>query len=177
MDRLRRATALHEGSDVAELCEQVVSSLIDVDHVADDIAVVAMRPLHDVSETFSLTLPAEPRMLVELRRPLRQWLRSSGVTPDEESDILVACGEACANAVRHAYPAEPGEMVLGASIVDGLLTVTVHDHGTWRAPADRGGGWGLHLIDGLMDSSAVDHRADGTTVTMRRALATGRNLR
>jgi len=173
MDRLRRAAARHEGSDVTELCDQVVSSLIDVDHVADDIAVVAMRPLPDVSGTFSLTLPAVPRMLVELRRPLRQWLRSSAVTPEEESDILVACGEACANAVRHAYATDPGEMVLEATIVDGLLTVRVHDHGTWRAPADRGGGWGLHLIDGLMDTSAVEHGADGTTVTMRRLLTNG----
>lgn len=175
MDRLQREAAMHEGADVEELCDRVLSSLIEGDHVADDIALVAMRPLSDVTGHFSLTLTAEPRMLVELRRPLRQWLRSSGVTPDEESDILVACGEACANAVRHAYPGAAGDMVLAASIVDGLLTVTVHDHGTWRAPADRGGGWGLHLIDGLMDTSDVHHGADGTTVTMRRALEMGRS--
>jgi anti-sigma regulatory factor (Ser/Thr protein kinase) len=48
--------------------------------------------------------------------------------------------------------------------------VTVRDHGTWRPPADRGGGWGLQLIGGLMDSVDVDRAPDGTVVRMSRRL-------
>src|SRR4029079_10088620 len=142
-------------------------------HVADDIALVAMRPLTHAAGQLSLTLPAEPRMLVEARRALRQWLRSSAVAPDEENEILVACGEACATGVPHAYPHDSGEMVLEARIVDGMLDVTVRDHGGWRSPVDRGGGWGLHLIDRLVDTLGVDRRPDGTAVRMRRQLAAG----
>ena len=44
LDRLLRVAAGHEGSDVDELCDHILSSLIESDHVADDIALVAMRP-------------------------------------------------------------------------------------------------------------------------------------
>jgi anti-sigma regulatory factor (Ser/Thr protein kinase) len=112
-------------------------------------------------------------MLPDLRQALRQWLRDSGLSRGEESDILVACGEACANVVRHAYPISGGDMVLEASIVEGLLEVTVRDHGTWRTPADRGGGWGLQLIEGLVDTLEVDRGPEGTVVRMRRTLEVG----
>jgi anti-sigma regulatory factor (Ser/Thr protein kinase) len=36
------------------------------------------------------------------------------------------------------------------------------------------GGWGLQLIEGLMDSVDVQRSTDGTVVQMRRRLATGR---
>jgi anti-sigma regulatory factor (Ser/Thr protein kinase) len=61
-------------------------------------------------------------------------------------------------------------MVLEAHLADGLLDLTVSDHGAWRSPVDRGGGWGMHLIDGLMDSVDVNRRPGGTVVRMRRQL-------
>jgi len=64
-------------------------------------------------------------------------------------------------------------MVLEARIADGLLEVTVSDHGRWRSPVDRGGGWGLQLMRGLMETVDVDHAADGTVVRMRRRLHAG----
>jgi len=170
LDRLQREASEYEGADIDELCDHVLSSLIEGNHIADDIALVAMRPRSEADEALSLTLPAEPRMLGEVRRVVRRWLRQSGVAPDEENEILVACGEACANVVRHAYPTAAGDMVLEAHITDGLLDVTVRDHGTWRSPVERGGGWGLHLIEGLMDTVNVDRRPDGSTVRMRRQL-------
>jgi len=173
LDRLVREAAHHEGADVDGLCDHILSSLIESDHVADDIALVALRPLSLVGGPLHLNLPAEPRMLVDARRALRQWLRDSGVAMDDEGEILVACGEACANVVRHAYTTAPGTMELDAHIVEGLLEVSVRDRGTWRAPADRGGGWGLQLIHGLMDSVNVHHTADGTVVRMRRQVRVG----
>jgi anti-sigma regulatory factor (Ser/Thr protein kinase) len=130
-----------------------------------------MHPLSDAGGRFELILPGEPRMLVEMRRALRQWLRDSAVATDDESEILVACGEACANVVRHAYSTTAvGNMELEAHITDGLLEVTVRDHGRWRSPTDRGGGWGLQLVHGLMDTVAVDRAAEGTVVRMHRRL-------
>ncbi len=177
MDRLRHEASGHEGSDLDGLCDTLVSSLIHGDHLADDIALVAMRPLSDISGQLTLTLPAAPRMLVELRRTLRQWLRDSAVTADEESEILIACGEACTNVVRHAYPTAVGDVVLEARILDGILTVTVRDDGTWRPPADRGGGWGLQLIRDLMDTVDLASGPTGSVVTMRRRLRARRSDR
>jgi serine phosphatase RsbU (regulator of sigma subunit)/anti-sigma regulatory factor (Ser/Thr protein kinase) len=173
MDRLRHAASRHEDADLDELCDDVVTALVPDDHLADDIALVAMRPLPDPSGQLSLTFPAEPRMLVALRLALRQWLRDSAVTADEETEILIACGEACTNVVRHAYPTAVGEMELDARVVDGMLTMTVRDHGTWRPAAARGGGWGLQLIRDLMDTVDVTSGPTGSVVTMRRRLETG----
>ena len=177
MERLRHAASELEGSDLDELCDGMVSSLVHGDHLADDIALVAMRPRSDASGQLSLTLPAEPRALVGLRRAFRQWLRDSAVTAEEETEILIACGEACANVVRHAYPTSEGEVVLEARIVDSTLTVTVRDHGTWRPAADREGGWGLQLIRDLMDTVDVVSDPTGSVVTMRRRLQAGRRGR
>jgi serine phosphatase RsbU (regulator of sigma subunit)/anti-sigma regulatory factor (Ser/Thr protein kinase) len=170
LDRLLDEAVRHADADVDELCNHILSTFIDPQRLGDDIALVVMRPLSLVGAPLELALPAEPRMLVEARRALRQWLRDSGVAPHDESEILVACGEACANVVRHAYATAPGDMVLEARIVEGLLEVTVRDQGGWRTPVDRGGGWGLQLIHGLMDSVDVDRTPEGTVVRMRRRL-------
>ena len=45
LDRLLRVAAGHESSDVDALCDHILASLIESDHVSDDIALVAMRPL------------------------------------------------------------------------------------------------------------------------------------
>lgn len=168
MDRLLREASAYTGTDFDALCDHVVSSLVHGDHLADDIALVAMRPHSDTGGQLTLDLPAEPRNLIDVRRELRRWLRGAAVPSHEESDILVACGEACANVVRHAYPSEAGNMVLKARIDNGLLLASVRDHGAWRAPSDRGGGWGLQVIRGLMDAVDVDHGPDGTVITMQR---------
>jgi anti-sigma regulatory factor (Ser/Thr protein kinase) len=169
LDRLRRAAVGHDG-DLDGLCDHLLSTLVEGDRLSDDIALLAMRPASEVGGQLSLTLPAEPRMLAEIRREMRRWLRGVPVTASEESEILLACGEACANVVRHAYPAASGDVLLDASVADGTLEVTVSDHGRWRAPVDRGGGWGLQLIRDLVDTVDVEREPAGTVVRMRRRL-------
>jgi anti-anti-sigma factor len=82
---------------------------------------------------------------------------------------MVAVGEACANAAEHAYRgAEPGPMSVSAHVdVDGILTVTVRDHGSWRPPdrdpGDRGRG--LLIMRQLVDGVVLEE-SRGTTVTL-----------
>jgi len=45
LDRLLRVASSHESSAVNDLCDHILSSLIESDHVGDDIALVAMRRL------------------------------------------------------------------------------------------------------------------------------------
>jgi anti-anti-sigma factor len=87
--------------------------------------------------------------------------------------VTVAVGEACANAAEHAYRGtEPGPMRVTAAVdVDGVLTVTVADEGTWRPPdrdpGDRGRG--LLIMRQLVDGMVV-RGEHGTTVTLRTRL-------
>jgi len=173
LDRLSLEAVTHATSDLDELCDRLLSSLLDQNQVADDIALVAMRAVALSDGALVLRLSAEPRMLVQMRGALRRWLRESDVATSDENDILVACGEACANVVQHAYGATPGDMEVRARLVDGSVELSVRDHGEWRPAADRGGGWGLQLIRGLMDSVDVERDADGTEVRMRRRVQIG----
>ena len=74
-----------------------------------------------------------------------------------------------ANSAEHAYrEGEAGPIDVRAEELNGRLTVTVTDYGTWQPPVPTNGlrGRGLLLIDSLADHSAKVHREDGTTVTM-----------
>ncbi len=173
MERLVAGVVDQDGAAVDDVCDHLLSALVDRDRVSDDVALVAMRPSTLAGKPLSVAFDAEPRMLAEARRTLRLWLRGYDVSVDDETDILLACGEACANVVRHAYGTAPGEMVLEAHVAGRLFEMTVLDHGEWRAPVDRGGGWGLQLIHGLMDTVHVDRTPDGTVIRMSRQLRGG----
>jgi anti-anti-sigma factor len=84
--------------------------------------------------------------------------------------VMVAVGEASANAAEHAYRgAEPGPMSVAADVdADGILTVVVRDEGSWRPPdrdpGDRGRG--LLIMRQLVDTVTLDEQPQGTTVTL-----------
>ena len=135
----------------------------------DDVALLAVA----FAPMFRATLPASPEKLAGLRRELRGWLATVGTDDDTAADVLLACGEAAANAVEHAFPDEPGELTVELRLSAGRgLTLRVADTGRWRrvpAPGDRGRG--LPLMHAVMDSVRVEPGEGGTVVTMRRRLA------
>ncbi len=177
-----RTMTLNEGMD--RLCaavENAPESLDDLlDHVGeqlavdtrqDDVALVAIRWLP--APSLALRLVSDPSSLAEVRRELRTWLDGSGVEPDEANDILVACSEACANAIVHATdPSAPDFEVTGTR-VNGEISLVVRDFGRWREPdpARESGGFGLKLMEALMDEVEVSSRDTGTEVRLRRRIA------
>lgn len=173
LDRLSREAGANATSDLEQLCDLLLSSLVEQNQIADDIALVAMRPLSLLEEPLSLNVPAEPQMLGQIRGTLRRWLHEVGVDATAENEIVVACGEACANVVQHAYKAAPGVIDVTAHLVGGSVEVSVRDHGEWRPGAKRDGGWGFSLMQGLMDSVEVERGSEGTEVLMLRRVQVG----
>lgn len=167
LGRLADRAEAHRTNDLDELCDLLLADLLEAGNVADDVALVVMR-LPVAGGPLRLRLPGEARMLIQARTALRRWLRESQVIPKDAGEVLVACGEACANVVQHAYGPAPGDMEVEAQLVDGSVEITVRDRGSWRAPSGRGGGWGLQLMKALMESVEVEHGPDGTEVRMRR---------
>jgi anti-sigma regulatory factor (Ser/Thr protein kinase) len=135
----------------------------------DDVALLAVA----FAPTFRVTLPAAPERLAGLRRQLRAWLAAVGAADDAADDVLLACGEAAANAVEHAFPDGPGQLIVELRLsANRALIMRVTDTGRWRrvpAPGDRGRG--LPLMHAVMDSVMVEPGEGGTVVTMRRRLA------
>ncbi|MCW1960164.1 MAG: ATP-binding protein, partial [Mycobacterium sp.] len=84
--------------------EQLADSVIvDLDQSA---AVLYRHP----PPPLSITLPAEPGTLSISRGKLREWLNSAGLDSETCADILLAVGEATANATEHSVLAAPGNV-------------------------------------------------------------------
>src|SRR4051794_19685467 len=136
----------------------------------DDVAVLVAHRRETALEPLRLDLVATPAALPGVRRRLGAWLANLGMGEQDRVGVMVAVGEACANAAEHAYQGtEPGPMSVSAHVdVDGVLTVTVRDEGHWRPPdrdpGDRGRG--LLIMRQLVDTVTFDEQPRGTTVTL-----------
>jgi anti-sigma regulatory factor (Ser/Thr protein kinase) len=155
---------------VAALCDAVIDELVADGRPTDDAALVAVR-IVQLGDRLVTRWPARLDALVSIRDLLRRWLAQHGASEEEAFDIIVACQEACANAIEHAYG--PGEHVfeIEADADGAMIEVRVRDHGQWRASRGVHRGRGLPLMEVLMDSVQVERCGDGTTVVLRRAVS------
>jgi anti-sigma regulatory factor (Ser/Thr protein kinase) len=168
LERLRRiGERRHESMEA--LCDTIVEEMVVDGRPSDDVALLAARAT-PLGERLVTRWPARAEALAEARHLLRRWLRARGATDDEIYDITVACQEACANAVEHAYA--PGEEAFEVEAVhDGsAIEVSVRDRGQWRRARGTHRGRGMPMMEALMDSVHVQHTADGTVVVLRRTL-------
>ena len=125
--------------------------------------------------TFSMTSEAEH--LVRLRKWLRDELAGHGVPKQEQSNLLLAVGELCANCIQHAYEGRGGQpiQVSVRSSADSLV-IEVEDFGKpfdadeYETPdldALPDSGYGLFLVKTIADSLSFDvARERGTRWTM-----------
>jgi anti-sigma regulatory factor (Ser/Thr protein kinase)/putative methionine-R-sulfoxide reductase with GAF domain len=149
------------------LCDRVLELVPTERANDDDIAVVALaRPAP--TEELNLSLPAEPSVLAPARRRLRAWLRSQDCDPETTEAIVLAAGEACANAIEHAYPPVAAGLELTARLDGEVVEVIVRDGGRWREARGQNRGRGLGIMRAAMDSVDVRSSDTGTEVVMRR---------
>ena len=175
LDRLVDSVRRHAGGLPVALVPAVLDDLAEHGHAADDIAVIAARlmpaPLHQ-------RLPAHPAELAVVRRTVRRWAASAGLGDDLSDDLLLAMGEAAANAVEHAYrDGASGDWCYEvARRGDGSLDVLVQDWGSWRPPpADPGfRGRGVEFVRHLADEVSFERGGTGTTVRFRLGVPAGR---
>jgi anti-sigma regulatory factor (Ser/Thr protein kinase) len=151
------------------LCEAVLERMLDGAAPRDDVALVAMLLEPEPGDTLELRLPAADDSLSAMRRSLARWLRAAGASDQESYELLVACGEACANAIAHAYGAADAEYLVTARHGGGDVELVIRDFGRWREPRAKGTR-GLRLMAELTEDMDVERGKDGTTVRMRRRL-------
>jgi PAS domain S-box-containing protein len=158
------------GHDLEALCDELLSQMVG-DQVSDDVAILALRPLSLAgADVVRLEVPADPHVLAHLRQTLRRWLREVGAGSSIVTDLLIATGEAWANAIQHAYGADQGTIEVQFRPVDDAVEVVTRDRGRWRPESLGEGGHGLDLMRGFADSVDIDTGPDGTVVTLRKKL-------
>jgi anti-sigma regulatory factor (Ser/Thr protein kinase) len=173
LDRLAAAVRSGVALDPEHLAAHVMQSLLPSGDQADDVALVIYRQ-EPQPEVFRADVPATATHLAVHRRQLRQWLRDCGADDQTITDVLIASGEAVANAMEHAYGFSAAEAVeVTVSLRGDRLEVVVRDHGGWKPPSPRGSGdrgRGFHIIRALMENVEVDPDAGGTTVRLEKRL-------
>jgi PAS domain S-box-containing protein len=168
LEQLARAVSARPGDDLEALCDQLMAS---VSGSQDDVALLALRSVPLAPERMELRLPAEPLELGSVRRALRRWLAECEATEAESYDIVLACNEACANAIEHAYGPGDASVQVDAAFSGDEVAITVRDSGRWRDARGTNRGRGLGLIETLMDSvNIVTTPGSGTEVSMTRRL-------
>ncbi|GGY57791.1 SpoIIE family protein phosphatase [Streptomyces xanthochromogenes] len=160
--------ALQDGRNTAvdELATDVMARLAPVGGYDDDVALLLYRHPAPLEMSF----PAESSQLAPVRKSLRSWLDQCDLPPTTVQNVLVAAGEACANAIEHGHRDAPGETIYfrAEAYVDNLR-LTIADTGRWKAPQpelNTHRGRGMRLMRALMHQVTVTPGPSGTTVDM-----------
>jgi anti-sigma regulatory factor (Ser/Thr protein kinase)/putative methionine-R-sulfoxide reductase with GAF domain len=167
ISRLCRAVQGASAADAA--CALAVEDLVPIEGPTDDVAVIAVQSTVMAAE-LRLRLPAEPESLGRLRRALRRWLHERGVSGADQVEVMLASGEACANAIEHAYSPGPATFELSARCTGDEVSVVVRDSGRWRPSRGQDRGRGLKIIAAAMDTVELNRNPTGTEVVMRRRI-------
>jgi serine phosphatase RsbU (regulator of sigma subunit)/anti-sigma regulatory factor (Ser/Thr protein kinase) len=165
----RVVTVIENGraQPIETLATDVMDQLTPPGGYDDDVAVLLYRHPGPLELDFA----AESAGLAPVRSALRSWLNRCGLDPTRAYNVLVAAGEACANAIEHGHRDSPGGRIRLRAIAtaDGLhLSVT--DSGHWKTPQAEEAthrGRGLVLMRALMDTITVTSGASGTTIDMQ----------
>lgn len=171
LDRLKSAGAALVGLPIDAVCDSLVDALGVEESREDDVAVLAVRftPVHQ--RRFHHTFPADPGELRRLRSMIRAWLDDRHVGEAPRNALLLAIGEACSNAIEHAYHGLPvGEVTVEIEETSGhMLDVRISDEGRFGAPNERSTdrGRGTALMRELTVDFSCEPMPTGTTIRFR----------
>jgi serine/threonine-protein kinase RsbW len=123
-----------------------------------------------------IRMPATAENVAVVRHAVAGLAETLGMDETGIADLKTVITEACMNVVLHAYPEDPGPLVVEAHPEDDVLTVTVSDFGGGirpRADLERPSlRLGLSLIAALSQSFEISGGLDrGTRITMRIGLS------
>jgi anti-sigma regulatory factor (Ser/Thr protein kinase) len=128
---------------------------------------------------FELTVPKTASSIRRARQAFEAFLRLCGFTAQVQADVILALGEAMANAVEHGFQHGGKISIRAEARADGLEIVMSED-GAGFAPGPRPvrppeagapRGFGIFLMYRLMDD--VQFEANGTTVRLFKKAAPG----
>jgi anti-sigma regulatory factor (Ser/Thr protein kinase)/putative methionine-R-sulfoxide reductase with GAF domain len=174
---LHKLTAALFTGPAESVCAAVMQALVGAQPPADDIAVLVLRrqPTADSTDVgaLELQLPATPTSLRSLRTAMRRWLARLRADRQATADLLTAVGEACANAIEHAYGPSGGVVSVHLEHRSPDVVAVVGDSGRWRAPRGSFRGRGITLMNALSDEVTIERADTGTRVRIRRTIAEG----
>ncbi len=169
--------------EVVQAVRRSVELWVEDEELRDDLALIVCQVVPDalIGEPIrELVLPNDPARLQEMRSFVASFLADVRAPVGPSSELLLAVGEATANATRHGRRTDRSEVRIRCAVEGAEAVVTVADDGAgfqpsaedMAAPQDRfaSGGRGLFLMQQLADDVAITGSEAGTTVTLRKRL-------
>jgi serine phosphatase RsbU (regulator of sigma subunit)/anti-sigma regulatory factor (Ser/Thr protein kinase) len=169
----RVAAVVQDGrtSTLDDLASQIMSDVAPSGGYQDDVVVLLYR--HPAP--LELEFAADASQLAPARAELRGWLTRARVDPDQTMAVLIAAGEAVANAIEHGHRHSPeGTISMGATALVDRVQLTITDTGSWKTPqpaANSTRGRGIALMRGLVQEVAINPDTAGTTVRLTARIA------
>ena len=130
----------------------------------------------------TLTLPMLPDMEIAASKTATAMAEYMSMSPDRIDEVRMAVVEACINAIEHSGAPDRKVHITFSILGDPVpetLRIEIADLGIGFEPdqveeprieeklkANRKRGWGLKIIEGLMDEVEVETGSRGTTVRM-----------
>ena len=132
----------------------------------DDAAVLVLARVARVRDYVFSALP----MVSPLARAIvTRELAPLHMSGDRRFGVLVALGEAIANAIEHGYRGEPGGLIfLRIDMQHDHFVLTVEDFGRWRPYVPREErGRGIELMHAFTDGVQIRSSRESTTIVLR----------
>ncbi len=130
-----------------------------------------------LNPTVELTIPVLPDMELLATQTSAAVAKHMNLDEEKTAEINMALSEACINAFEHS--GSNSDIEIHFKISDDRLIIQVTDSGKGfdkskvdipnieeKISSDHKRGWGLKLIEELMDTVQFESSEDGTTVTM-----------
>lgn len=146
------------------LADQIMSGLAPSGGYQDDVVLLLYRD----PAPLELTFPAHSDHLAPTRAALRRWLVRARVTPEVTMNVVIAAGEAVANAIEHGHrDGGEGTISLTATAQPDQVQLTIADTGSWKPPQPAAyphRGRGTNFMRALMQGVTIEPDTTGTTV-------------
>ncbi len=135
------------------------------------------RPMGERPTHVDLSIPALPRMELTATQTAEAVGQFMHLPTEQIEEVKMALIEACINAIEHS-DATDGRVQIDFQIASDALTVVITDRGRGfdvptvqqqldqRRQRGRRRGWGLRLMQEMMDAVEVHSDDRGTTITM-----------
>jgi anti-sigma regulatory factor (Ser/Thr protein kinase) len=131
-----------------------------------------------VDKKVDLTIPMVPEMELAASRTAEAVAEFMGLGEDQIEEIKMALIEACINAMEHSGSKDP-RVFINFDIGDDQLTIQISDRGHGFDPElarkqvaqkrerkETRRGWGLAIMEELMDDVHIQSDENGTVITM-----------
>lgn len=131
------------------------------------------------TKEIKLTIPMMPDMEIAASRTAEAVAEVMELDEDKTAEVSMALIEACLNSFEHSH-SEDRKVYITFRVENSELTIILRDSGTGFDPSKvekpdivkklkpgiRKRGWGLKLMEGMMDSINIDSGPGGTVITM-----------